>query len=533
MLTLDRLVENLSPYLLTATVTPHGLDIPISEVVIYDPVDAADIRAGDLVLGIGVSTETVVSGLFTHLATTGAAGLLLKMPPALERLATQLADTAGVSLLSVSPGASWIQLVSLIRSLLSQRGDSGLSLSARSVTAESDLFEIANLVSALVDAPITIEDLRSHVIAYSRRQDEADAQRIETILGRRVPAHIIRKLHREGVFRRISTSPEPVFIGAGEAAIMPRVAIGIHAGGEMLASMWAAVREPLMPDKERLFVDAANLVAIHILRYRLNTDLNQHIRAHLAPLLLEGRPGGSDAAQRLGLGGEGFSVLVAQIKAVNAEDREVLTMRLADLLALHLSTASSGAITTLLGDSVYAVLPAAGKPDFERKRLLQIATSFVERAERTLHCPCRLGIGGCVVGLAAIPQSRAEADQVLRILAMDQAPGPVAHVEDVRMQVLLLRLAELMTDDRELRGGSLGILLNHDAEHGTNYVESLGAYLDAFGDIAAAAEKLHIHVNTLRYRLRKAKRLAGIQLDSAEERTTLMLQIRLLRIVEP
>lgn len=96
------------------------------------------------------------------------------------------------------------------------------------------------------------------------------------------------------------------------------------------------------------------------------------------------------------------------------------------------------------------------------------------------------------------------------------------------MQTLLLRLREFVTDEQELRGGRLGVLLDYDAQHGTDYVETLHVYLDAFGDIAAAAAKLCIHANTLRYRLRKLQEIAEIQLDNPNERLALMLQLQLL-----
>jgi DNA-binding PucR family transcriptional regulator len=55
-----------------------------------------------------------------------------------------------------------------------------------------DLFAVANAVAALIDAPVTIEDRSSRVLAFSGRQDEADRSRVETILGRQVPERYSR-----------------------------------------------------------------------------------------------------------------------------------------------------------------------------------------------------------------------------------------------------------------------------------------------------------------------------------------------------
>ena len=49
-----------------------------------------------------------------------------------------------------------------------------------------------------------------------------------------------------------------------------------------------------------------------------------------------------------------------------------------------------------------------------------------------------------------------------------------------------------------------------------------------FGDYTAAATALHVHPNTLRYRLGRAQQIADIRLDDPEERLALMLLVRLL-----
>jgi DNA-binding PucR family transcriptional regulator len=56
---------------------------------------------------------------------------------------------------------------------------------------------------------------------------------------------------------------------------------------------------------------------------------------------------------------------------------------------------------------------------------------------------------------------------------------------------------------------------------------SVLAWLDAFGDVRAAAAGLHIHPNTLRYRVRRAEQLTGLDLSSPEQRLLAMLQQRL------
>ena len=47
----------------------------------------------------------------------------------------------------------------------------------------------------------------------------------------------------------------------------------------------------------------------------------------------------------------------------------------------------------------------------------------------------------------------------------------------------------------------LGDLQRHDDEHGTAYASTLAAWLDHPGDPRTAAARIHVHPNTLRYRM--------------------------------
>ena len=55
---------------------------------------------------------------------------------------------------------------------------------------------------------------------------------------------------------------------------------------------------------------------------------------------------------------------------------------------------------------------------------------------------------------------------------------------------------------------------------------TLERYLQRFGDVRAAADDLHIHPNTLRYRIRRAEEILGMSLEDPDSR--LLLQIQLL-----
>ena len=70
--------------------------------------------------------------------------------------------------------------------------------------------------------------------------------------------------------------------------------------------------------------------------------------------------------------------------------------------------------------------------------------------------------------------------------------------------------------------------MEHDRTQGTQYYETLRAYLLCERSIPATAAALIIHRTTLTYRLGKIQELTRLNLDSADLRLYLMLSFQLL-----
>jgi DNA-binding PucR family transcriptional regulator len=105
--------------------------------------------------------------------------------------------------------------------------------------------------------------------------------------------------------------------------------------------------------------------------------------------------------------------------------------------------------------------------------------------------------------------------------------GAVADFEAARTRVALIDLRDAISERPSLRSTKLRRLRDHDRAHGTAYIETLRAYLDAFGDVPRAAAEAGVHVNTLRYRLRRLIEEAQINLGDPDERLLLELDLRL------
>ena len=522
--TLEGLVETLGNGVVAVACAPRGLQVEVHDLVVHDFVDPVEVTPGDLVLGVSVGPGPVALELLTELSSKKVAGLILKTGAIADDAVVEAAERAGLAVLSIPEGASWSQIIQLMQAVLSHGVASRDDVPG---LAAADLFALADAIASLIDAPVTIEDRLSRVLAYSGRQDEADAARAETIVGRRVPERFVRTLEERGVFTQLRQGEGCVYVDAMGEGILPRLAVPVRAGSEMLGSIWAAVSGRPSPEVERQFTDTAKVAALHLLRHRAGADVEKNLQADLLASILEGTSAARDAALRLGLTGPAFRVIAAWLATPDVADETRARTQLRDVLAVHMATFRVRGAAALLGGIVYGIIETDDDPKASEELAVRIAEDLAGR-EGHDERP-RFGIGGHANAIDEVPRSKREAEEALRVLRVERGRS-VASIEHVRLPALLARFSEAAAADRELYEQKLGPLIESDKVGNTAYLDALTAYFEAFGDYTAAAARLHVHPNTLRYRLRKAQEVSGIRLDDPEERLALMLLIRVLAL---
>ncbi|MEV5407280.1 helix-turn-helix domain-containing protein [Thermopolyspora sp. NPDC052614] len=518
---LSRIVGDLGSSLLDVAATPGHLDAEVTGVHIYDPLDELFVPPGGLLLAVGVEGAGPIRALLE--AAGPAAGIVVKQPVDADESVRETVRRTGVALLGLTRAASWAQVAALLRSLLAE-GD----LKEPGDGPHDDLFSLANAVCALLDAPVTIEDRSSRVLAFSGRQDEADHGRVATVLGRQVPEEWLRRLEERGVFRDLYQGHEPIHIKLDDDTMVDRVAIAVRSGDEILGSIWAAVREPLSEQRRLALIDAAKIVALQLLRERAGADTRRRLRADLLSTVLAGGADAAEAAERLGVAKERVCVLAAQLvhgddEEADAARTEADRQRFCDALALHVGAIHPRAAAALIGSVAYAVVPVHVRD--EERRAVRIAESFLARVGPR-HA-ANIGVGRFATSIDEVARSRADADRALRVLRARGASGEVAGYTSVHFASLLLQLSDLARAEDQRPTGPYERLLAYDAEHGSELVATLRAYLDAFGDVNAAAARVHVHANTFRYRLKRLVEIGELDLDDPDVRLSIMLQMRI------
>jgi hypothetical protein len=537
--TLSGLVEQLE--MLQVLVAPAGLNVEVRGIVVYDSADEPAIEPGDLVLGVGVRTGRSADAdlLLRAAEEAGASAVVLKVRgPGPAVALTRFAGTTAV--LGVAADVAWGQLYTLLRTAAAAAstgdGGDGTATGPGGVPV-GDLFTLANAVAAMVGGPTTIESPQSVVLAYSSLDEPIDGPRRDTILGRRVPESWLRRLNQDGVFQRLWRGDEVVRVNFTDPnEIRPRLAVAVRAGGQILGSIWVAEgRKPLGPEAEVALREAARIAALHLVRHQVGDDLERRRRSDAFRSVLEGRRPAELLPEPLGIPLESATTVIAfEIQAEEGvADLALHLERVGSLIALYAEAYRHQVVCTGIGRTIYALVTSAarsGTTARDRASLRRLATAIADQSHDSLGVTVRAGIGSTLPDLAQLTKGRAEADLILRAMAGSELA--VADVGDVYARVVLLQLRDLADREPRLLAGKLGVLTELDAKRHTAYVPTLRAYLDALGDVPAAAASMNVHPNTYRYRLRRLVELAGLDLDDPVERLVVHLQLHLRADVE-
>lgn len=527
-LTLERVLTDLGSTVLEPLTTISDLHQLVTGVVAYDPFDDLVMPPGSIVLGIGLTGAPEIGRCLEAMDATGAVMLIARGPDDVLATLREEAVTRRIAVATLVRGASWTQLSNLINALLL---DSQAFTDDETIDGlpSGDLFAVANAIASLLDAPITIEDRNSRVLAFSDGQDAADGPRIETVLGRQVPLEYTRRLQAAGFFTRLYSSPGPVSIRleSDGVEIKNRAAIAVRAGGEVLGSIWAALPGEIDSARAQIFCDVAKIAAMHMLRLRAGGGLDRRLKADLLATALEGGEGAQYAIRKLGIGTSPIAVFALGVhtETLSPLDEAIEVQRISDAVTVYLAAVRPEASAARVGSVILGILPVPDSEDGEQYAA-RVAREIIQRAGIRIRISG--GIGPIVTDPRDLLEGREGARTALRVSrSVDDPEQPVAVFSQVFVDSLLLDLRDQVAARRDLLHGPVHRLHAHDLENSTDFVRTLDTWLTCMGDVSRAAEILHVHANTLRYRLRRLSEIAGLDLGDEDARFAAQLLLRI------
>lgn len=512
---LGQLLLALDRTMVTLVEAPRGLDMPVSSVAL---VDADDVRLGlavgpgsaDLFFLLGVSDAAAVDWLEQHAGQPAAIFVKEPTPTAVAR-----AVTLGAAVVAVDPQARWEHLYRLVNYAFEHHGDR----TDPQRDSGTDLFGLAQSIADRTRGMVCIEDADSRMLAYSASSDEADELRRLTILGRAGPPEHLEWIGQWGIFDALRSGAEVVRVDERpELGLRPRLAVGVHLGPTdtrkpgFAGTIWLQQGSmPLADDTEDILRGGAVLAAR--IMSRLAAAPTQHA-ARVQQLLGLAGDGSDDVgtlARELGIPADGRGALVG-FRALGAAVPS-------DVIALSASAFRADSQVASTTDRVYVLLPKIGAA----AAVTSWARGVVAALRRELGLDVRAVTGAPLAGLAAAAAVRAEVDRVFDSAERHpSAIGQVVSLDEARTTVLLDEIVSQVAAEPRLVDPRVRELCSQEPV----LADTLSAYLDGFGDIATIARQLHVHPNTVRYRIRRIETLLATSLDDADERLVLALGLR-------
>lgn len=535
-------VAALGGHLVHLVAAPQGTEVPVTGPTLVEPDEVPALQPGQIALVIG-ARGGAARPLVAAAGRAGAAAVLLRAG-ARSQLGplAEAAEAAGVAVLAIAPDTGWDQVHALLTELVAG--------AARSPGPDdaSELFALARTLLTMTGGSVSVEDAAHRVLAYAAVPGEADELRVQSILGRQGPESHLALLRGMGVYDDLRHPGRVVQVPARpDLGWRPRLATGIFAGERLLGTLWLQEGSlPLAAGAAEALLGTARLLAVELAGEAAASPRAVQARRALLADALQGHVLTPAARAELGLRRTGSAVLVAvtardpepdpgrslpggtrgrarpdvtaQDRTPAADDVALVRGRMANRVAVWAAGYHAGATAVLLGSTVLVLLPGADAG------IEPALAAEVRRLSADLGVTVQAGF--CSLDLAAeqLPDGRHRLDRLAGYLA-GHPQVPVASFERLRAHLQLDRAVELARDAGLLAHPGLDRLRRPGGDW-NEHARALHAWLEAGGDVNAAAGGLHVHPNTVRYRLRRACDLAGLDLADPDHRLLAQLALR-------
>jgi sugar diacid utilization regulator len=271
---------------------------------------------------------------------------------------------------------------------------------------------------------------------------------------------------------------------------------------------------------------AATICGVILGRERVVAAAARRVRDDLVEGLLlgRGRDAGDAARWAAHLGYDAtrqhsVAAIAFELPPSRAADAEALRQRIRESIEHFMTTRAPEAIVSARESEVVVVAAAAPDP---RK----LGSACLARlAELFPGAKVVIGIGGVCRDPEEIARSYDQAYRTTQTLRRLGRTGAVAAFEDLGIHRLLLQVPDL-NELRSFAAEVLGKLSKH--EHKSEYLSTLACYLRENNSPQRASRLLHVHPNTVAYRIKRIEEITGLRLDNYRDRLIAQVALEIL-----
>ena len=252
---------------------------------------------------------------------------------------------------------------------------------------------------------------------------------------------------------------------------------------------------------------AQSLISVELSNQARRRARDRAVTGQLLTDVVAGRLTGSDAALRLQ--GAGISPVRRQLTFLV----EVASGQVRSLPTLPLPAEFDGAATAVVDGRLALVVPEGA-----RAALGRVLSDYLYGTGLT----AKIGVGGSYAEPAGLRWSYFEAKESLQ-------RGQNLNIPD-RLSLTSLLMSGTDVPLADLAAEALDPLTEFDAAHEAQLLDTLEQYLALNGSVAAVADKLGLHRNSVRYRLGQITELTGYDPAVTADRVHLYLALTVRRL---
>ena len=161
---------------------------------------------------------------------------------------------------------------------------------------------------------------------------------------------------------------------------------------------------------------------------------------------------------------------------------------------------------------------------FNKRTYMLIPESYQKEAETVLQTTLPYFDTTAIVSLpfsdwADLPSAREQTETTLSLCS--NASGKIYYCQDYVWEYIFSNVQE-MCIKLNLISPDVQLLKDYDIEHDTELLKTLNIYLKCQSNMTMSAEKLYIHLNSMKYRIKKIESLISSDLKQYKDRQILL-----------
>lgn len=382
-------------------------------------------------------------------------------------------------------------------------------------------------IADLLDSPVLLIDRFERPLASANLNPEQTAEVLDMLSGHR------SALRAGGNVTRLKVGGQELLVGHARdgANRLGSLIIGVPPGSDP---------DPAMSELVEL---ACDHVTLALLRQRAAIETDIRMRQDFGEAL--GATDASGLALTQSAAVLGIDLTVPQrVLRVHPEGLRCQlsahdAFEVAELLTKRLAQNGVNAVVASVGGVDFVVVlhdednrrGAATPADVVRSGLRDLLSALLGAAAGSIAIG--IGIGNPAPGVHGLDRSHREAKRALEVARNIEGDDAERHIGDVGSYAVLAASSTATADDQDLFVRRyLEPLMDYDRIHNAGYVETLQTYFESVGNVQRTADKLFLHLSTVRYRLKRIEEIAAIDLREEEDRLCMQLALRIVRFAD-